>query len=144
MTRLRIKTLVTSLAIVTGLSACRKGSDVDPSWADRPLPSSERLIDARMADAGASLFRQNCAACHYIGGDDPEAGLGPNLEGVTHRRDPIWIRSMIANPDSMLDADTISGRLFDEYGIRMLNVGAEPAEVRALLEFLWRADRGGS
>jgi len=50
---------------------------------------------------------------------------------------------MIANPDSMLVSDTVAARLYDEYGVRMLNVGADAAEVRALLEFLWRADRGG-
>lgn len=96
-----------------------------------------------MADAGASLFRRTCSACHYIGGDDPEAGLGPNLAGVTLRRGPDWIRSMIANPDSMVAADTITSRLYSEFGVRMLNVGATPAEVRAVIEFLWRADRGG-
>lgn len=143
MTRLRFAALVTSLAIMNALSACRKGAEVDPAWADRPLPSPERVIDASMADAGAALFRQNCSACHYIGGEDPDAGLGPNLEGVTLRRDPAWIRAMISNPDSMTANDTIAARLHDEYGIRMLNVGATPAEVRALVEFLWRADRGG-
>jgi len=96
-----------------------------------------------MADEGAALFRRNCAACHYIGGEDAEAGLGPNLGGVTLRRTPGWIRAMIANPDSMLVSDTVAARLYDEYGVRMLNVGADAAEVRALLEFLWRADRGG-
>ena len=76
-------------------------------------------------------------------GEDPDAGLGPNLAGVTERRDIGWIRAMISHPDSMLEADTTAARLYGEYGVRMLNVGADDAEVRALLEFLWRADRGG-
>jgi mono/diheme cytochrome c family protein len=143
MTRIRIAALVASLVAATALSACREVAEVDPDWADRPLPSPDGALDVRMADAGASLFRRNCSACHYIGGPDPDAGLGPNLQGVTFRRNTAWIRSMIANPDSMLDADTITGRLYEEYGIAMLNVGATPAEVRALVEFLWRADRGG-
>ncbi len=93
-----------------------------------------------MADAGSELFRASCSACHYIGGDDPEAGLGPNLAGVTRRRAMPWIQGMISNPDSMVASDSIAGALRDEYGIQMLNVGASAAEVRALIEFLWRAD----
>ncbi len=95
-----------------------------------------------MADEGATVFRDVCSACHYIGGDDPDAGLGPNLQGVTLRREPAWIRTMIANPDSMIASDSIAARLYDEYGVWMVNGGVTAAEVRALLEFLWRADRG--
>lgn len=129
--------------MMSGLAACRKEIVADPAWASVALPAETGWSpDHAMADTGADLFAANCSACHYIGGEDVEAGLGPNLQGVTRRRDATWIRAMIANPDSMLATDSIAGRLYDEYGIRMLNVDAGQAEVRALVEFLWRADRG--
>ena len=143
MTPLRIAALAASTLILNGLTACRKDVVTDPAWAAVPLPAEIGWIaDDAMADAGADLFAANCSACHYIGGEDVDAGLGPNLQAVTRRRDATWIRAMIANPDSMLASDSIAARLYDEYGIRMLNVRAEPAEVRALIEFLWRADHG--
>jgi len=135
--------LAASVCILTTSTACRNPVPVDPAWAERPLPADTLMVDQAMADAGAGLFAANCSACHYLGGEDPEAGLGPNLAGVTERRDIEWIRAMISHPDSMLAADTTAVRLYGEYGIRMLNVGADDSEVRALLEFLWRADRGG-
>jgi mono/diheme cytochrome c family protein len=145
MTPLRIAAVAASILMLNALTACRKDVVVDPAWAAVPLPVETGWIpNHAMADAGAELFAANCSACHYIGGEDVDAGLGPNLQGVTRRRDATWIRAMIANPDSMLATDSIAGRLYDEYGIRMLNVGAGEAEVRALVEFLWRADHGAA
>ncbi len=141
---LALRPLAASLFILHAGVACRQSPELDTEWATRSVPAEGHQVDQEMADVGSEIFRTNCSACHYIGGDDPEAGLGPNLAGVTARRTMAWLRGMIANPDSMVAADSIAGALRDEYGIQMLNVGASPAEVRALIEFLWRADHPGA
>lgn len=141
--RSALRLAAASLCILHLGVACRQPSVLDPEWASTPLPASGHVANPEMADAGSEIFRSNCSACHYIGGDDAEAGLGPNLAGVTRRRALPWIQGMITNPDSMTATDSIASRLRADYGIQMLNVEASPAEVRALIEFLWRADHPG-
>jgi len=92
-----------------------------------------------MADVGAELFRRNCVACHSVGGGDV---VGPDLSGVTRRRSPDWIRGMIARPDSMIRVDPVAGALLIQYQVPMPNRRLDPARVRAVVEFLWRADHG--
>lgn len=90
-----------------------------------------------MADVGAELFRRNCVACHSVGGGSV---VGPDLRGVTTRRTPEWIRGMIARPDSMLRVDSVAQALLVHYQVPMLNRELDAARVRAVMEFLWRAD----
>ncbi len=131
--------LSTGLAALLAAAACDPGVDIDPAWADAPLPSPGDPVDDEVADAGAWLFRRNCAACHHIG---DSSMLGPDLAGVTRRRSAPWIAAMIRNPDSMLVADSIAQRLLAEYQVPMANRRLDGARVRALLEFLHRADAG--
>ncbi len=145
MTRRRMLSPLAPALILCGLSACGQEVEVDPAWADLSLPADAHVVDEDLANAGADLFRTRCSACHYIGGD--KKGLGPNLEGVTERRTQAWMRAMIANPDSMLTADSAAIALYQEYGLRMLNVDLSAAGVRAVLEYIWWMDRdpfGGS
>jgi len=125
--------------MLCGLSACRQGTDVDPSWATVALPGEAHVVDTPMANVGAALFRTRCAACHMLAGAG--GALGPDLSGVTLRRSPAWIHAMITNPDSMLRADSTARTLYERYEMRMLDVDAEPAEVRALVEYIWWVDR---
>jgi len=96
-------------------------------------------VSDSMADVGAELFRRNCAACHSLGGGDV---VGPDLAGVTTRRPIEWIRGMVARPDSMLRVDGVAQAMLLEYQVPMLNRELDEARVRAILEFLWRADHG--
>jgi uncharacterized membrane protein (DUF2068 family) len=72
-----------------------------------------------------------------------EAKLGPNLAGVTRRRDLDWIRSMVLRPDSMTANDAAASALKAQYGVQMMVTGEmTPSHVLAVLEFLRRADGG--
>lgn len=123
--------------LVLALTACDPGLGVDPAWANVPLPDPGWTVRSEMADVGAELYARNCTACHALDGDGI---VGPNLRDVTRRRSPEWIRAMIAHPDSMLANDSIAAGLLEEYQIPMVNRRLDDARVRAVVEFLWRAD----
>lgn len=137
----RARRIAFPVAVVLLGAACDPGLGVDPSWGNSPLPDPavDHVPDDLMADVGAELFRRNCVACHSVGGGDV---VGPDLSGVTHRRPPDWIRGMIARPDSMIRVDPVAGALLIQYQVPMPNRRLDAARVRALLEFLWRADHG--
>ena len=129
--------LAATAVLLPFLAGCPEPIDVDPTWSTTVLPAPDAPVDQRMADAGAELFRRNCAACHAVGGGDV---VGPDLHGVTERRSMPWLRGMIARPDSMIRVDSIAQRLLREYTIPMLNRELDDARVRAVIEFLRRAD----
>ena len=63
--------------------------------------------------SGKEIFTGNCTACHSIGGGDI---LGPDLAGVTERREADWIKSFITNSQKMVaDGDEVAVELFNKY-----------------------------
>jgi mono/diheme cytochrome c family protein len=109
-------------------------------YAGVPLPSSEAPVDSTLADVGSKIFRKRCSACHAITGD---SRVGPDLAGVTHRRDLGWIRRMVLRPDSMTIHDPVARGLKETYQIQMLTPRSlDDAHVLALVEFLRRVDAG--
>jgi len=62
---------------------------------------------------GAQIYKANCTACHTIG-----AGrlIGPDLSGVTEKREEKWLKSWITNSQDLIasgDVDAIA--IFEEY-----------------------------
>jgi mono/diheme cytochrome c family protein len=91
-------------------------------------------VDPTLATRGEQLFQtKGCIGCHTVGGGRL---TGPDLAGVTDRREFGWMMAMITNPDSMLRADPTARQLFAEYMTPMANLGVTPDEARALYEFL--------
>lgn len=91
-------------------------------------------MDRALADRGKELFQAKaCVGCHTIGGGRL---TGPDLAGVTERREYGWVIAMITNPDSMVRTDATARRLFAEYMTPMANMGVTPDEARALYEYL--------
>ncbi len=90
---------------------------------------------AQSAQQGAALFDQKCRACHNIGGGDL---VGPDLEGVTERRDMQWLRDFISTPDRVIaSGDPIAAELLAKYNnLSMPNQGLSTDDVDALLAFL--------
>jgi mono/diheme cytochrome c family protein len=90
---------------------------------------------SQSADAGQAIFEEKCVACHTIGGGRL---VGPDLQGVTTRRERDWLARWIAAPDKLLaEGDPIAAQLFQEYNnVPMPNQGLTEAEVAALLAYL--------
>lgn len=87
------------------------------------------------AVTGEQTFKTKCAACHTVGGGKL---VGPDLKGVTTRRDPAWLKQFIATPDKVLSSgDPVAAQLLAEnYNVPMPNLGLTAREVDDLLAYL--------
>ncbi len=132
--------LVASMLMVLWAACSGDQAASDEAAASPPAtPRPEATIvpgetDPALASQGAVLFQsRGCIGCHTIGGGRL---TGPDLQGVTERREPGWILAMIVNPDSMLKTDPEARKLFAEYMTPMLSVGVTREEARAIYEHL--------
>lgn len=118
------------LAVAASLWACGGGEQ-------RAEPEEVRT-DPAAAEQGASLMQsKGCVACHTMGGGRL---VGPDLAGVTERRNDAFIIGMITNPDSMLVNNETARQLLAEYFTPMANQGITRDEARALLAYFKRED----
>ena len=78
------------------------------------------------------MFRTRCAACHTVGKGD---SVGPDLAGLTTRREKAWVARYLREPDKMLaEKDPVATALFEKYkNVRMPNLALSPDEIAALL-----------
>lgn len=83
---------------------------------------------------GEALFKAKCAACHTLGGGKL---VGPDLQGVTTRRDIAWLTRWLKEPDKMLaEKDAIAVQLLAESNnVPMPNLALSDADVAALLAY---------
>ncbi len=104
------------------------------------VKSYSEVPEAPQLSAGAFLFRTRCESCHTLGGGE---GLGPDLAGVTARRERSWLARWISEPDKMIEeGDPEALALYVQYReLAMPNLRLEDTEVNALLEFLVEQDR---
>ncbi|MBI2379691.1 MAG: cytochrome c [Gammaproteobacteria bacterium] len=91
------------------------------------------------AETGAELFGARCAACHSLG---EGRRLGPDLAGVTERRDEAWLRRFIRSPQGLAQSGDASAKaLLAEYApVLMPDQALDDAQLRAVLAHL----RGGA
>lgn len=84
---------------------------------------------------GQEIFAaKGCTACHKIGGGKL---VGPDLKGVTARRDEAWLKKMILRPDVMIKDDDVAKKLFVEHLTPMPNQGVDPkSELPFIMAFL--------
>jgi mono/diheme cytochrome c family protein len=93
---------------------------------------------AQSVTDGEAVFKAKCAACHTIGGGRL---IGPDLKGVTQRRDVSWLSAWIKAPDKMLAAkDPTASQLAAEYGMQMPNLALSDADVANLIAYFQSTD----
>ncbi len=88
-----------------------------------------------LAERGEGIFQKKCSACHTVGGG---RSAGPDLAGVTAKRDRAWLIRMISAPGALLDSgDPESKKLLEEFrGLRMPDLKISAEEADAILAYL--------
>ncbi len=106
----------------------------------RPPPQGKDYATApelRDLAPGEQIFRTRCAACHSLTGNEPSGALGPDLIGVTERRDLQWLLEWLRAPDQVLARrDPIAMALYEEYDrLAMPNARLNKEEALALIAY---------
>ena len=128
------------LSCASALLACGKDAppkDEAPAQIKDAVPVPSFVVSKSPADIarGLEVFAEKgCTACHKVGGGKL---VGPDLKGVTARRDETWIKRMILRPDVMIKEDDVAKKLFAEHLTPMPNQNVDPArELPPLLAYL--------
>ena len=71
-------------------------------------------VEAKDDFDAAAVFNNRCGVCHTVGrGDD----VGPDLQGVTERRDEAWLIAFVQSSQTVIGAgDPTAVELFERYG----------------------------
>ncbi len=97
------------------------------------VPVSIGASGNEVVEKGQKVFKdKGCVACHSIGKGKI---TGPDLLGVTQRRDPAWIKKWIMSPDTMIYSDPIAKELLKQYMVPMPNQGLTGEEADILIEY---------
>jgi protein SCO1/2 len=98
---------------------------IGPSYAEvKPL----------QIDPGKYLFQSRCEGCHTIGKGEK---VGPDLMGLTSRRERSWVAGYINDPEKMrISGDAAALDLKKRFKIRMPSQGLNAEEMGSLLKYL--------
>jgi len=97
-------------------------------------------VDTTLAKRGQTLYTgRACVGWHTIG-QGPR--VGPDLAGVTAKRDIAWLRRWLKNPAAMLATDSLAKALLAQSNnVPMPTLRLEDDEVEALLHYIARESR---
>lgn len=85
--------------------------------------------------SAAAVFSTRCSSCHSFGKGDR---VGPDLKGVTARRERSWLMGWIRSSAGMIrSADPVARALYKKYGEqRMPDFNLPVDQVAALIDYL--------
>jgi protein SCO1 len=112
---------------------------MDPKWRDQvraPPKSGASDTGLQMTGhPGQSMYKKICAPCHTIGVGDR---VGPDLRGISARRDSAWLVSFIRNPHRMrAQKDPLALELAAKYpGVRMPSLGVTERDATDLIAYV--------
>jgi nitrite reductase (NO-forming) len=119
------------------ISALPAGEQAAPDGAghDKLLATAAPLDP--VAQRGQLDFESKCVACHTVAGGDK---LGPDLYGVTHRREASWLKRWLTAPQKLLASDATARQLLEKYKIAMPDQGLSDTEIQQYLAYFKWAD----
>jgi len=99
--------------------------------------------NANAQNEGKQLFEKNCAVCHKIGGGKL---VGPELLGVTERREKAWLLKFIRNSKELIDAgDPIAVKVYEENNkVPMLTfTNLSDGEINSIIDYIekWEPEK---
>ena len=112
---------------------------MDPKWrAEVHEPKFDPAINTGYAldlQPGQAMFKKLCAPCHTIGVGDR---VGPDLRGVTERRQHEWLTRFITTPDKVLaEKDPVALALAAKFpGVRMPNLRLSENNAADLISYI--------
>jgi protein SCO1 len=124
---------------------------MDPKWREQVrTPTYDRASDVGLSlgtESGQALFKRLCVPCHTIGVGDR---VGPDLRGVTERRERDWLVNFIMDPHKMRrQKDPTALALAAQYpGALMPRLGIAKNDAADLISYLeaqaarWNAGAG--
>ena len=131
--RSRLREIVFHLAVVTGtLLSCA------PAVRAQEAPAPE----SGAPSPSALFFGKRCGGCHSIGEGDR---AGPDLLGVTKRRDRKWLTTFIRSPGAVIDGgDGVANELLTKFkGARMPDQTVTDDELTGLFAYLEECSKKG-
>ncbi len=109
--------VLTILVVLIGFNICTSVSRADQAEVEK----------------GKKLFQERgCAACHSIGKGKI---AGPDLLGVTQRREEEWLKKWLKSPDTMILSDPIAKEMLSEYMVPMPNLALTDDEIDAFIDY---------
>ena len=97
-----------------------------------PTPNDPEAVKGKLD------FESKCLACHSIG---QGRKLGPDLAGVTGRRNDAWLTRWLKSPEKMLQSDADAKAMLKEAaGVPMPNQNLSDAEIRQYIKYFQWAD----
>ncbi|MCC6554897.1 MAG: cytochrome c [Polyangiaceae bacterium] len=127
-------------------SAAAPAAGAAPAPAAGAAPAPAPAAGGAPADAAASpaavLFGKKCSGCHSIGEGDR---TGPDLLGVTQRRQKAWLSGFIRNAGAVIDSgDAVANEMLTKFkGVRMPEQTLGDDDLAALIEYLGECDAKG-
>jgi len=113
--------------------------EMDPKWRAQARPAAHNnAMNTGLAmgtQPGQAMYKKICAPCHTIGVGDK---VGPDLRGVTERRDRAWLARYLRNPPAMLAMnDPVARELAARFDpVRMPNLRLSEQDADDLISFL--------
>ncbi len=90
------------------------------------------------SEIGGEIFQDNCSGCHTIGKGN---SVGPDLSGVTIRREENWLIRQIKDPDGLVEEkDPIALQLLKEFNMPMVALGLSDEEIKEIILYLKNFD----